>query len=478
MLGLGAIAIFAGSAWADDPVQDLQDAQSEAAEEFQSEVDEQADEINQEVDQQQEAIDQEVDQQQEAIDQEVDEQQNQIDQEIDQATDQAAEQQDTVNDQLDETQEQATEQERELEQQTDQSQNQLDRLAGEAEELLQQARDQFVDDPSAEGRLRLGVSVDPSATGSGGLTIGEIMQGSAAAEAGLRRGDVILSIDGEEITTSEQLDTFLRGQRVGDSADFIVLRDGQRQPMTITFQEAHFHAMPRESHYGPDFRQGSRQMGRHGYLGVTLEPDGDPFATPPGVGIVSVVEPGPAANAGIEPGDRILAFENEEISSMGQLLERLARTNPGDEVDFVVLQDGDERSLTAVLDDASVFQSQGQAGYSYQPGYGASDVIQGSGQYGSSSHEAMLQQHRQLVEQQQRMEEMLRDIQSDLAAIQRQLDSQSTARTFEGQESSETTGDFERGEESSRSSARPVTPERESLPPVDDRPTDNPPNPN
>jgi len=86
---------------------------------------------------------------------------------------------------------------------------------------------------------RIGLSVRPlTAAEKGQLkTRGSIVVVEAngpAAEAGIREGDVILSINREAITTVDQFQTAVKG--AGHSATLLVSHDGQQAIVTITLQ--------------------------------------------------------------------------------------------------------------------------------------------------------------------------------------------------------------------------------------------------
>jgi putative serine protease PepD len=76
---------------------------------------------------------------------------------------------------------------------------------------------------------RMGVSVT-DASGNGGLLTGagveEVNAGSAAAQAGLKKGDVITKVDDDIITGSESLVATIRGHRPGDRVTLTVVRGG------------------------------------------------------------------------------------------------------------------------------------------------------------------------------------------------------------------------------------------------------------
>jgi C-terminal processing protease CtpA/Prc len=395
-----------------------------------------------------------------------------LNRQLDQAAQQSDQQQDVLNDQLNQAEEQANEQEAEATEQIEESEAEVVPQERELERQLDQAEDATGAEGRAqtapafpsqeERRLRLGISIDEEARVTDGIAVGEIMTGSAAATAGLRPGDVIVSIDGHNLVTGDELDRFVRDYTVGDTADFVVLRDGQRYPLTVTFAETHFHPtadyQPRTDYPPADYRPRTDSRtgdaidyahhhhhyphaGSHGWLGVMLQPSNPPYHMQ-GVGIVSVVHGGPADLVGIEPGDRVLSWNHESLTSPEHLLHLLSHTDPGDEVELHVLSDGLERSLTLQLAEARVVHVDPpvitwyDAGY-WGPGYWRSGHwVPGHWHLAASvdahhpSHAELLEQHQRLVEQQQQMANMLRQIQSDLATIQRELDVQPTSGTF------------------------------------------------
>ena len=64
------------------------------------------------------------------------------------------------------------------------------------------------DDPSGDARLGLAVRpLSPEEQRASGLLAGMLVEEASgpAAEAGIQRGDVVLSIDGQEVSSAEQM---------------------------------------------------------------------------------------------------------------------------------------------------------------------------------------------------------------------------------------------------------------------------------
>lgn len=75
----------------------------------------------------------------------------------------------------------------------------------------------------------LGVRVAPD-----GVTIEEVIAGFAAAEAGLERGDRILRVGGDEVSSRRELQAALRKHQAGDAVKIAIDRSGKRLEVSVT----------------------------------------------------------------------------------------------------------------------------------------------------------------------------------------------------------------------------------------------------
>lgn len=94
------------------------------------------------------------------------------------------------------------------------------------------------------GRPYLGITLqdlDSATAKTYGLPVGPIINsvesGSCAEKAGLRQGDIILALNGEETESYEELVSELRDYRAGDTVTITVFRGGQRQDFQVTLDE-------------------------------------------------------------------------------------------------------------------------------------------------------------------------------------------------------------------------------------------------
>ncbi len=80
---------------------------------------------------------------------------------------------------------------------------------------------------------RLGVSVEPAASG---VVVQQVAPDSAAADAGILTGDVILAIDGTAVTQPAQLVTEISRRSPGDVVQLTVVRQGQESTVQATLK--------------------------------------------------------------------------------------------------------------------------------------------------------------------------------------------------------------------------------------------------
>ncbi len=73
----------------------------------------------------------------------------------------------------------------------------------------------------------------------GGVVIGEVTENGAAREAGIKENDVIISVGGEKVKTSAELQEKVSQYRPGDDVKIVVLRNGEKKQFTVTLRNKH-----------------------------------------------------------------------------------------------------------------------------------------------------------------------------------------------------------------------------------------------
>ncbi len=67
-----------------------------------------------------------------------------------------------------------------------------------------------------------------------GVYVANVYDDTAAADAGIQKGDIITSFDGQKVTTPSELTIDVRSKNVGDKVDVVVNRDGEEKTLSVT----------------------------------------------------------------------------------------------------------------------------------------------------------------------------------------------------------------------------------------------------
>lgn len=78
------------------------------------------------------------------------------------------------------------------------------------------------------------VNIDPSTQG---VIVNQIVEGSPAAKAGLKAGDILTSIDGETVSSASKVQEYIQNLPVGQSVTIGILRGGLPLNLTATLME-------------------------------------------------------------------------------------------------------------------------------------------------------------------------------------------------------------------------------------------------
>jgi len=87
-------------------------------------------------------------------------------------------------------------------------------------------------EPTALARLGVGVDVAPG--GAAGALISQVDPGTAADEAGLAVGDVVIAIDGDPVRDPDELRAEVVTRAPGTATELVVMRDGEQLTINVT----------------------------------------------------------------------------------------------------------------------------------------------------------------------------------------------------------------------------------------------------
>ncbi|MDI9590705.1 MAG: trypsin-like peptidase domain-containing protein [Acidobacteriota bacterium] len=68
-----------------------------------------------------------------------------------------------------------------------------------------------------------------------GAYVAEVTEGGPAAKAGLREGDIIIGLAGEEITSADGMILAVRGHKIDETVEITFVRDGKEMTTEVTF---------------------------------------------------------------------------------------------------------------------------------------------------------------------------------------------------------------------------------------------------
>ena len=82
------------------------------------------------------------------------------------------------------------------------------------------------------------VAEEMKLSSSTGVYISEVSKGSAAEKAGIKAGDILIKVDGQDIRDASALQVVINSYHPGDKAEITVLRDGRQLTLPVEFLES------------------------------------------------------------------------------------------------------------------------------------------------------------------------------------------------------------------------------------------------
>jgi serine protease Do len=172
-----------------------------------------------------------------------------------------------------------------------------------------------------------------------GAVVTQVEDGSPAAKAGLKVGDVITELDGQKVSDASQLQIEVGQKEPGSSIRLGVLRDGKTIDVPVMLEE-----MGSRDHEGKEVGSNSNGKPRWG-LGLTdmtpelreqLQASSDVHGA-----VVEQVQPGSAAdNAGLERGDVIVEVDRHPVQTAADVQKALSAVPKGQDALVLVWSNG------------------------------------------------------------------------------------------------------------------------------------------
>jgi Do/DeqQ family serine protease len=182
-------------------------------------------------------------------------------------------------------------------------------------------------------RAQLGVTVQPMTSDlaaslglkhTTGAIVSSVQSGSAADRAGVKRGDVIKSFNGQDVQDTNTLRNRVASATPGSNAALVVIRDGSERTLTVKLDEVAASTNARNDADSND----------KAALGVAVAPLTPELASRAGLPrdthglVVQEVNPnGRAAETGVQAGDVIQEVNRQPVQSVDELRAAVRRTS-------------------------------------------------------------------------------------------------------------------------------------------------------
>ena len=156
-----------------------------------------------------------------------------------------------------------------------------------------------------------------------GVVVGDVTANSPAAESGVRRGDILLEVDGKPVATANELRMTISMMQPGTDVRLKVLRDGSEHQISVKLGE-----MPTETAMAkPDGSDSTKAL--DGVEVSNLSPEmadklGLPAASK-GVVVTDVDPSSKVADSGLRKGDVIQEVNHESVKNVSEFQSALKK---------------------------------------------------------------------------------------------------------------------------------------------------------
>lgn len=150
-----------------------------------------------------------------------------------------------------------------------------------------------------------------------GALVAKVLPDSPAEKAGLREGDVITRFKGRDINLSAELPPLVGRVKPGDKAEVEVMRQGRKQTLSVEIGLLPDDETTILADNGQSANKGN--VGSLNIMVADLSAEAKQRLQVEAGVEVRQVQPGPAASAGIQPGDVITLLNGEAVNSVKEL---------------------------------------------------------------------------------------------------------------------------------------------------------------
>jgi serine protease Do len=164
-----------------------------------------------------------------------------------------------------------------------------------------------------------------------GALVSTVEPSGPADKAGVKPGDVIVAVNGQNIERYGELSGRISNMKPGSDARLTVWRNGKQQDLDVKVAE--LNEQPQRAAARGGTGRGSDQAPRLGLSVRPLAPEEKQQAQTEGTLVVEQVS-GPAAAAGVQPGDIILGVNGKRVRTLAELQD--AAKGPGKTIALLI----------------------------------------------------------------------------------------------------------------------------------------------
>ncbi|HEY4688228.1 MAG TPA: PDZ domain-containing protein [Anaerolineae bacterium] len=203
----------------------------------------------------------------------------------------------------------------------------------------------------ADAAAALQATLTPQTSEEPGVVIVSVDPDGPAAKAGVKRGDILLSIENTPVNQPADLLRAVRARKAGDSVALTLTHGDEQRTLTATLED----------------RNGVPYLGVASHGGRSRLDFVKPSPLT-GAVIVEVVSGGPADKAGLKAGDRILAVDGTDLAPDQDLAQIIKSHKPGDTLTLKIERPGEEaRDVTVTLGENPDAEGEAYLGVKYGP---------------------------------------------------------------------------------------------------------------
>jgi len=189
---------------------------------------------------------------------------------------------------------------------------------------------------------------------TGGAMVNEVLAGSPAEKAGLKRRDIVTTIDGKKVEGPAQMQDTIRQHKPGETLSLELFRGDKTVKINVQLAER---AAPAEDKKADEKKEKAPEPKKPGpgFLGVRFGPVPAVLAEHLNLeeGTAALVEDvlndSPASKTNIQKNDVVVAIAGKDVKSLQEVYDQLRDRKEGDEIQIDLIHKGNRSKVSVTL---------------------------------------------------------------------------------------------------------------------------------